>query len=218
MVLYALRNGKFISIKNMEKNPDGSFEDTIYVNMTNKCPCSCTFCLRQTKKMMKDNTLWLTKAPEAMEVTDELDSYNLSETRQIVFCGFGEPMERLDEVLTVADHIKKKYPHIKVRMNTNGLGNLIWGKDVTPLLKGRLDAISISLNTSSAEKYEEITKSRFGLPSFQALQDFAVACKKYIPDVTMTVVDVIGKDEIEKCRKIAAQLGVKFRVRVYEAD
>ena len=216
MILYTLYKNSYISIRDLEKKEDGSFDQKIYVNLTNKCPCACTFCLRQTKEMLESNTLWIKKEPSAKEVIEELDSYNLSATKEIVFCGFGEPTERIDTFAEIADHIRKNYPDIQIRMNTNGLGSLVNHKDIAPMLEGRLDTVSISLNTSSAKEYLDVTKSRFGIGSYQAMKDFAVECKKYVPHVVMTVVDVIGQKEIEECKKITEELGVEYSVRPFE--
>ena len=119
----------------------------VYVNMTNKCPCSCVFCLRQTKQQQEGNTLWLKEGEPSVETMLELFAqYDLNVINELVFCGFGEPLERLEDVCRVIDSLKETYPNLKVRLNTIGLANLIYGRDVTPELKGRFDTVSISLN------------------------------------------------------------------------
>ena len=124
----------------------------IYVNMTNRCPCNCVFCLRQTKKMMEGNTLWLKGGePSVDQVMDIFNAYDLSVINELIFCGYGEPLERLYDVCKVIDLLRAKYPKLKVRLNTNGLANLIHGKDVTPELEGRFDTVSISLNAPDAD-------------------------------------------------------------------
>lgn len=192
----------------------------IYVNMTNKCPCNCVFCLRQTKKMMEGNSLWLKEGePEVSEVLDEFSKYDLSNTPEVVFCGFGEPLERLYDVCAVIDGLKKQYPHIRVRINTIGLANLIYGRDITPELEGRADTVSVSLNAPDAGEFLSLTRSRYGLQSYAALKEFAVLAKRYVPDVVMSVVEkVMPEEKIEKCRKICEELGVRLRVREYEED
>ena len=190
----------------------------IYVNMTNKCPCNCVFCLRHTKEMMEGNNLWLKDGePEVDEVLGLFAQYDLSVINELVFCGFGEPLERLDDVCTVVDTLKKKYPALKVRVNTIGLANLIYDRDITPELSGRVDTISISLNAPNEEEFLELTRSRFGIKSYEALKEFAVLAKRYVPNVVMTVVEqVMPEEKIEICRKICDELGVTLRVRPFE--
>lgn len=191
----------------------------VYVNMTNKCPCSCVFCLRQTKKELEGNSLWLREGePTVDEVIDLFEQYDLSVINELVFCGFGEPLERLYDVCSVIDRLKETYPGLKVRVNTIGLANLIYGKDVTPELEGRVDTISISLNAPEAEEFLEITRSSYGIQSYEAIKEFAVLAKQYVPNVVMTVVEqVMPEDKIERCRKICDELGVTLRVRPYES-
>ena len=190
----------------------------IYVNMTNRCPCSCVFCLRQLKENAKDSPLWLKDGePSVEEVLAEFGKYDLSVINELVFCGFGEPLERLYDICEVIDRLREIYPELKIRVNTVGLANLIYGKDVTPELKGRFDTVSISLNAPDAEEYLELTRSRFGIRSFEAMKEFAVLAKKYVPNVVMTVVDkVMSEEKIEECREICKELGLKLRVRPYE--
>ena len=190
----------------------------IYVNMTNKCPCNCVFCLRYTKELMESNTLWLKEGePSVDEVIEMFDKYDLSVINEIVFCGYGEPLERLYDVCEVIDRLKEKYPDLKVRVNTIGLANLIYEKDITPELKGRVNTVSISLNSPDAQEFLEITRSRFGIQSYEALKEFAVLAKKYVSNVVMTVVEkVMSEEKIEQCRKICEELGVELRVRPFE--
>ena len=190
----------------------------IYVNMTNKCPCNCVFCLRHTKEMMEDNTLWLREGEPSVDAVLELFAqYDLSVINELVFCGFGEPLERLADVCTVVDTLKQKYPSLKVRVNTIGLANLIYERDVTPKLEGRVDTISISLNAPNEEEFLELTRSRFGIKSYEALKEFAVLAKRYVPNVVMTVVEqVMPEEKIKKCQQICDELGVTLRVRPFE--
>ena len=190
----------------------------IYVNMTNKCPCSCVFCLRQTKKQQENNTLWLKDGePSIDEVLELFSKYDLNIINELVFCGFGEPLERLEDVCTVIDSLKNTYPNLKVRLNTIGLANLIYGRDVTPELEGRFDTVSISLNAPDENEFLELTRSRYGIQSYAAIKDFAVLAKRYVPHVVMTVVDnVMPEDKIEQCRQICKDLGVTLRVRPFE--
>lgn len=191
--------------------------DNLYVNLTNKCPCACTFCLRQTRDKMDDSgTLWLDREPTAQEVIEEFKKFDLSKYKEIVFCGFGEPTEAINVLIPVAKFIKENYSN-PIRINTNGLGNLIHERDITPEFEGLIDTISISLNTPNAEEYHKLVRSRFGEKSFDAMLDFAHKCTKYIPNVVMTTVSTtITSEEEQECQKICADLNVTYRIRPYE--
>ncbi len=190
----------------------------IYVNMTNKCPCNCVFCLRHIKNMEEDNNLWLKEGEPSIETMKDLFSkYDLSVINELVFCGFGEPLERLYDVCSLIDFLKEKYPDLKVRVNTIGLANLIYEKDITKELKGRVDTVSISLNAPTKEEFYELTRSKFGIESFDAVKEFAVLSKKYVPNVVMTVVEkVMPEEKISICKKICDDLGVTLRIRPFE--
>ena len=189
----------------------------IYVNMTNRCPCACTFCLRQNGPgVFGSDSLWLEHEPTVQEVKDSIDTWDLSEYDEVVFCGYGEPTERLPELLDVAAYIRSK-SDIKIRINTNGLADHIWGRNTAPDLEGLIDTVSISLNANDAETYLKLTRSKFGIGSYQAMLDYARNCKSYVPSVVMTVVDkVTTKEEQETARAICESLGVTLRVRPFE--
>jgi TatD family-associated radical SAM protein len=190
----------------------------IYVNMTNRCPCSCVFCLRQTKKMMEGNSLWLKGGEPSVDAIMKIfEPYDLSVINELIFCGYGEPLERLHDVCKLIDLLKNKYPNLKIRVNTNGLANLIYGRDITPKLEGRFDTVSISLNAPDAEEFLALTRSKFGIQSYDALKDFAVKAKRFVPNVVLTVVEkVMSEEKIEICRKTCEELGVTLRVRPFE--
>ncbi len=191
--------------------------NNLYVNLTNKCPCACTFCLRQTRDHMEDSgVLWLEKEPTVGEVIADFDNFNMDDYDEVVFCGFGEPTERIDVLLKVAGYVKKTYDK-KIRINTNGLGSLINNRDITPELEGLIDTVSISLNTPDKERYYELTRSKFGIESFDAMLDFAKKAVKYVPNVVMTTVSTtITAEEEKECQKICDSLGVKYRIRPWE--
>ncbi|MGN0383926.1 MAG: TatD family nuclease-associated radical SAM protein [Eubacterium sp.] len=216
VILYTLHGSSYISIEDLKKSPDGRFSNKVYINLTNKCPCACTFCLRNTKEMTTENTLWLKREPLVEEVIDELKKYNFEDTPEFVFCGFGEPMERAEDIIKIAKFIKSILPDKPIRINTNGLGNLLNKEDILAKMKGLIDTVSISLNAPTKEEYLEITRSRFGIGSFQAMLDFAVEAKKSIPNVIFTVVEIIGAEKIAQCQKICDNIGVPLRVRPLE--
>ena len=192
--------------------------NNLYVNLTNKCPCSCTFCLRQTMDHVgESDSLWLTREPEYEEIIADFANFNVDAFDELVFCGFGEPLERLEDVCRVIDSLKETYPNLKVRLNTIGLANLIYGRDVTPELKGRFDTVSISLNAPDEKEFLELTRSKFGIQSYEAIKEFAVLSKQYVPNVVMTVVEkVMPEEKIQKCQEICDTLGVTLRVRPFE--
>lgn len=212
MILYTLNGNGYIDIGELS-----SVENvTVYVNLTNRCPCSCTFCLRQTKEMVESNTLWLKEEPTVDEVIHEFQKYDLDDFAEVVFCGFGEPMECVGDVIQIAGILKLYRRDLPIRVNTNGLANLIHNRDITPMLKGRIDTISVSLNAADENEYIQLTRSRFGIQSFQAMLDFVKKCKQYVPSVVLSVVDIIGTENIKKCQNICDELGVTLRVRPFE--
>lgn len=211
-ILYTLYKNTYIDLSHL----DSTKGVTCYVNTTNRCPCACTFCLRQTKEMMENNSLWLKEEPSKEMIIEEFKKYNLHDFKEIVFCGFGEPMERWDDIKEVIDYIRSVKKDMKIRINTNGLANDIYGRDVTPEYKGRFDTVSISLNAPTKEEFLELTRSKFGISSFDDMLDFAKKCKAYVPNVVLTVVDIIGEEKIEACRKITDEIGVTLRVRPFE--
>ncbi len=192
-------------------------QHNLYVNLTNKCPCACTFCLRQTRDHMEDSgVLWLDHEPTVDEVIAEFAKFDMSQYEEVVFCGFGEPTEALEVLLPVAKYVKDTFAK-PVRINTNGLGNLIWNRDITPEFKGLIDTVSISLNTPNADEYHDLVRSKFGMQSFDAMLDFAKKCTTYVPHVVMTTVaTTISKEDEAQCQKICDNLGVTYRIRPWE--
>lgn len=185
----------------------------LYFNLTNRCPCSCDFCVRsKVDALGSADNLWLEHEPSAAEVIAAIEKTDLTKYDEAVFCGYGEPLVRLNELLEIADHIKK-VSDLPVRINTNGLGNLIHGKDVVSMLKGHVDAVSISLNAPNSRRYTEICHPQQGGAAYYAMLEFAKSAVRVIGDVTMSVVDVISEEEIAECATIARELGAKFRVR-----
>lgn len=184
--------------------------NSLYLNITNRCTAACTFCVRYHTDFVKGHNLRLRKEPSAEEIIAEIG--DLTRFAEIVFCGYGEPLLRLDVVKAVAAEVKRKGG--KVRIDTNGHANLIHGRDVLPELAGLVDAMSISLNAQNAELYARLVQPKFGEPTYEAVKDFIRKAAKYIPDVSATVVSVPEVD-IEACRKIAEELGATLRVRDY---
>ena len=191
--------------------------NNLYVNLTYRCTCSCTFCLRNEKETVgESSTLWLEHEPSVEEVKKEFEKFNMDEYNEVVFCGFGEPTERIDDLIEIAKFVKEKY-HKKIRINTNGQGSLSNGKDIAPMMKGVIDIVSVSLNTPNEKRYNEIVRSRFGDQAYQAMLSFVKEVKQYVPEVVLsTVSTTITKEEEEECRKICEDLGVTYRIRPFE--
>lgn len=189
----------------------------LYVNMTNRCPCACTFCLRQEKDEMDGSgSLWLDREPTLDEIKAEFEKFDMTKYKEVVFCGFGEPTERLYDMLEAAAFVKKKYD-LPTRVNTNGLGDLINGVDTAPLYEGKIDTVSISLNTPDPQRYLEIVRPKFGEGSFEAMLKFAENVKNYAGKVVMTTVSgTISPAEETLCREICNKLGVTYRIRAFE--
>ena len=188
----------------------------LYLNLTNRCPCACTFCIRQKdEKIYVQDSLWLEHEPNFEEVKASLLAEDLNKYSEFVFCGFGEPTEALDLLLETAKFLKSKTDK-PIRINTNGLGNLINKKNITPLFEGIIDAVSISLNSSEARIYEKNVRPIYKEEAYPALIEFTREVRKYVPNVTMTTVSTtITHEDEENCRKLCEQLGVKYRIREF---
>ena len=191
--------------------------NNLYINLTNRCPYSCTFCLRQKMdKVGESDTLWLLREPTAEEVIEEFKKWDVDSFHEIVFCGFGEPTEAFDVLKKVAEFIKSKY-NKPIRLNTNGVGSLINKRNIAPELKGLIDTVSISLNNPDPEEYAKLVRSKYGEKSFQEMINFAKECKKYVPNVVMSTVDTtISHEEEKKCKEICDEVGAVYRIRPWE--
>ncbi len=188
----------------------------IYVNLTNRCPCACTFCIRQNGDgAYGSDSLWLEREPTVDEVIAEFGKYDISKYTEVVFCGYGEPMERAEDVAFIGRYIKENLG-LPVRLNTNGLGDKINGKPTAEMLEGAVDIVSISLNQCDKEKYNAVTRPKWE-DGFDAMISFAADCKKYVPKVMFTVVDVIPPEDISRCKALAMSLGIELRVRPYDS-
>ena len=217
MLVYAThKGGRYLPLEeSLREQPEG--KRNLYVNITNECNCACTFCLRNMKKMAEESSLWLKKRPTVAELKKALDEVPWEYIKEVVFCGFGEPTMQLDTLTELLRYVKETHPGMPTRLNTHGLGELEYGREIAADFKGILDTISISLNASNAERYYELTRAKYGLQSYEAMLDFAEHSKKYVPHVVLTIVDKVeGPDEIARCREICAQRNLTLRVREYE--
>lgn len=186
--------------------------ESLYLNITNECSNECYFCVRFKTDYVRGHNLRLPKEPTLDEVIAELESAgDLTSYKEVVFCGYGEPTIRFDLMKEIAGYLKQKGVR-RVRLNTNGHGNIINNRNIVPELVGLIDAVSISLNAENETIYTTICKPRFGKEAYHKVLEFITECKKYIPDVEVTVVGVPEID-VQKCKEIAKRLGVRFRFR-----
>lgn len=191
--------------------------DSLYINITNRCPCSCVFCIRKEMDGLKGSgSLWLDKDPSVEDVIKELSDKNLNLYEEIVFCGYGEPLVRINEVIEISKFIKS-VSNIKIRLNTTGISDLIHNEKNTAMkLVGIIDAVSISLNAPTAEEYVKVTRPKFGEEAFYTMLSFAEYVKSNIGEVVFSVVDVIDEDQIKRSKELAEKMGIPLKVRIKE--
>lgn len=195
-----------------------TFENKIYVNITNACPCRCKFCIRNNGDSVGEaDSLWFTAhMPSFAEIRAEIDAWDFSGYKdEVVFCGYGEPTCAYDNLLQTAAYLKQK--GLKLRLNTNGLSDLINQKPTAKELCRYFDTISISLNAPTAEKYVDLCQPSFGEKSFDALLQFAAACKESGVQCKFSAVDVISEQDIADCKALCEKMGIPLRVRTYTA-
>lgn len=186
--------------------------DSLYLNVTNRCTNACTFCAKRRDYHVKGHLLRLPAEPSVASVLAEVGEP--ARYDEIVFCGFGEPLLRLAEVKEIAAELKAR--GARVRINTDGLANLVHGRNVLPELSGLVDALSVSLNAPDAQTYARICPNRYGEGSFPALLDFLREAPRHVPTVVATAVALPGLD-IAAVRRLAESIpGVSFRLRPFD--
>lgn len=190
------------------------YKNQVYANITNKCNCRCKFCIRSHEDSVGDaDTLWHKTDPSLEEITAAMDAFDFTGFTELVYCGYGEPTCALEHLLASAKYAKEHYG-LSIRINTNGLGNLHYKKNIVPSLAEVTDSISISLNAPTSKQYDEVSRPQFE-HAFDGLLEFASECKKMIPSVKLSIVDVLPKEDIEACQKLADSLGVTLKIRRY---
>ena len=212
--------------ENGQKSENANKKDTyvyildgnLYLNLTNKCSNACDFCVRNERTSYYGHYLWLTKGDPTAEkvVSDSKGLCDLKRFKEAVFCGFGEPTYKVAEMVALCDYFHEK--GLKTRLNTNGQGNLINKRDIVPDLKGKIDFVNISLNASCVEKYQPICRSQFGESGFSGMIEFAKLCRKNEIACRFSIVDCIGEEEVEACRRLAESVKVPLYVRKYITD
>lgn len=192
--------------------------DALYINLTNRCSNSCDFCIRNNGDgVYGSDSLWLEREPTVDEVLAAIDGYDISRFKELVFCGYGEPTERAADLVRIAKTVKERYG-IRIRVNTNGQGNLINGKDITGDLAGTVDVISVSLNASTAEEYDAVCHSVYGLSAYNSVIEFARLCVSHGITTVLSVVDItVSAEAIKRCEDIARSVGAVLRIRAFES-
>ena len=197
-----------------------ALDGNLYVNLTNKCSNGCDFCVRNERESYYGYYLWLQNgdptAEKVMAVAQGGQVGSLSQYKEVVFCGFGEPTYKMSEMLQLCDFFHAR--GLKTRLNTNGQGNLINKRDITPSLKNKIDLVNVSLNASCAEKYQPMCRSQFGESAFEAIIEFAKLCRRNGVNCRFSIVDCIGEEEIEACKRLAESVNVPLYIRKYITD
>lgn len=205
---------------NNEPNPE-----TVYVNLTNACTNSCVFCLREQKDDVCGAEMWHDDKYTLEDVIEQFNHYMLSNSnnlasdhkvKEVVFCGYGEPFLKKDMMKAFAQYLRKNYPEIKIRVNTNGHANAVYKTNVAEEFKDLLDAVSVSLNSDNAEQYNEICQPKIE-NAFEAVKDFLKSCNEVGIKTYASIVTGFDEREInvENCEKIAHELGAEFRNREF---
>jgi len=204
--------GKLFGIGEIDQSGQIAYRirDSLYLNLTNRCSNACTFCAKFKEFVVKGHALKLDHEPDFAEVIRAIG--DPTRFKEVVFCGYGEPLLRLELVKEVADWLHKR--GVKVRINSDGQANLVHGRDILPELAGLVDTLSVSLNAADDETYQRICRSPFGKEAYEGVKDFLRRAPAHIPEVIATMVMLPGID-VAACRAVAKELGVKFREREY---
>ncbi len=185
----------------------------IYINLTNRCTNECIFCLRQDKDDVCGQTLWLDNEDfSAQDVIEQFEKFKISS--EVIFCGYGEPLLKLEILKEVAGYIKENYPDVKIRINTNGHANYVYKRNIVPELKGLIDEFSVSLNGKDSDEYAELSQPKFS-GAYEEVKKFIKCCSdEGIPVIASVVEGYKGRHiDLEACKKIAKDLGADFRAR-----
>lgn len=187
------------------------YAGNLYLNITNRCMMACPYCIKHKwKGKFRGNSLKLDKEPTVEQVIDSIG--NPAKYGEIIFCGYGDALIRLPEVIEIAKWLKSK--NVKVRINTAGLANRYYNKNILPQLKGLIDVISVSLNGSNPKEHNKLNNPMFKEESFDEILKFAKLAKDYIPTVVVTAVELPGLD-VNKVKEVVKNNGNLFRLRPY---
>ncbi|MBK5273498.1 MAG: YchF/TatD family DNA exonuclease [Desulfuromonadales bacterium] len=184
--------------------------NSLYLNITNQCSNRCSFCAKFDDFTVKGHNLLLDGEPSLEEILKAVGQPEGID--EIVFCGYGEPLIRLELVKQVARELKGR--GYRIRINTDGQANLVHGRNILPELAGLVDSISVSLNAPDAATYGRICNTPYGAAGFTAVCDFIRLALQHIPQVAASAV-TLPEIDIDACRRLAESLGAEFRVREY---
>ncbi len=198
------------------------YKNGLYVNLTNSCPTACSFCVKKTWKMDyrgSDLNLQGAEPSPAEVIALAKEQWAALPFEELVFCGYGEPTMRLEAMLTCARLIKngraEPLPRaLKIRLNTNGLANAVWGRNVVPEMKGLIDSVHVSLNTSDPAQWLELMRPMepWAATGFEKVKEFIRESSMLLPEAFATAVEAEGIDT-EKFKALAVQLGAEPRLR-----
>ena len=183
-------------------------DDNVYINLTNRCSNACVFCVRTTSDEYEKYDLGLKNEPTVEEVKEELKKH---EGKEYVFCGYGEPLYRLDAIVEIGKWLKSQGK--KVRVNTNGQADLIVGQGVAERLKDAVDTVSISLNEVTPQDYQKICVCQYGEEGYHSMLRFARECVRAGIKTKLSIVDILGPEKTAAAQKIADEIGAELRVR-----
>jgi TatD DNase family protein len=184
--------------------------NSLYLNITNRCSNRCGFCAKFDDFTVKGHNLLLDGEPSFEEIMAAIGRPEGID--EVVFCGYGESLIRLDLVKQVAAELKQR--GYRIRINTDGQANLVHKRNILPELAGLVDSISVSLNAPDSATYDRLCNTPFGEAGFEGVCDFIRTAREYVPQVVASAVTVPGVD-MEACRRLAGSLGVEFRIREY---
>ncbi|MBR2505284.1 MAG: TatD family nuclease-associated radical SAM protein [Elusimicrobiaceae bacterium] len=196
------------------------FKNGIYINLTNRCPNLCTFCIKTKWAMQFDghNLDLAGQEPTAEEILADLEKELQTPAQEVVFCGYGEPTMRLDTVLQVGQTLKKhaRYPQFKIRLNTNGLGNLINKRNIVPELKTAVDKVYVSLNAENETLWQKLMHPAPEYKNgYSSVKEFIQSCAQAgFEKVAASCVENTGAD-IQAVKELALSLGAEFNDREY---
>ena len=212
------QNAKQAKEENRKDTYAYMLDGNLYINLTNKCSNGCDFCVRNERSSYYGNYLWLRHGePTADKVIAQVKGFgDIKRFKEVVFCGFGEPTYKVAEMVALCDYFHEK--GLATRLNTNGQGNMINKRDIVPELKGKIDLVNVSLNASCKEKYQKICRSQYGENGFEGMIEFAKACKKEGVPVRFSIVDCIGEEEVNACKKLCESINISLYIRDYITD
>lgn len=191
-----------------------TYKDSVYANITNKCNCRCTFCIRFVKDGVGDaKTLWHQVNPSKEEVLEAIKNFDFTGYKELVFCGYGEPTCQLDILLDAASYAKKE-KGLRTRLNTNGQGSAENGHDIVPELAEVIDSVSVSLNAPSKKEYEDVTRPILN-NGFENMLEFTKRCREVIGDVRWSIVDVLPEEEKDRCIALSKENDIPLRIRKF---